>query len=251
MKPAFVLYERFTAATAPKPTMSDGLPLPPALMRMQVVAHADPDPFLALGQVGAATIRDVLSRNGVELESLEAILDFGCGCGRTARNWATLDGPEIHGCDYNADLVKWCQSNLPFINARVNQLHPPLPYEDAQFDFVYALSVFTHLTEQLQRDWISEMRRVIRPGGHILFTTMGDKYRRTLDRADRRALRNDYDAGRVVINDQDLEGTNRCVAYHPPQWVKDTLLTGFALVEFKAEGSEMTGGQDYYFARRL
>ena len=48
-------------------------------------------------------------------KKLETMLDFGCGCGRILRWWASLkDSCEIWGCDYNADLIAWCQRRLSY-----------------------------------------------------------------------------------------------------------------------------------------
>lgn len=252
--PAFAAWERYRAARTRsrdrQRVAQDGLPLPPPLLMVKVACDARSGRFLSLGKVGADVIREALRRHGVELEQLGALLDFGCGCGRTARHWQDLEGPEIHGCDYNPTLVQWCQRNLPFMEARVNRLGPPLPYGDAAFDFVYALSVFTHLPEPLQHSWMAEMRRIIPLGGHLLFTTMGDKFRPALDQLDRRGLRDAYDAGELVVADEEMGGSNRCVAYHPQRWVIEQMLDGFELLEFVPQGSPTTGGQDSYLVRR-
>jgi ubiquinone/menaquinone biosynthesis C-methylase UbiE len=52
---------------------------------------------------------------------------------------------------------------------------PPLEYEDSKFDFVYALSVFTHLDETLQFQWLLELRRVLRPEGILILTVYNEK----------------------------------------------------------------------------
>ncbi len=40
--------------------------------------------------------------------------------------------------------------------------------------FVYSVSVFTHLDERGQFDWLAEVRRVLRPGGVALLTVHGE-----------------------------------------------------------------------------
>ena len=77
------------------------------------------------------------------------------------------------GCDVDAEAVAWCSANLeggPFF---VNSPEPPLPCEPEQFDLVYAISVFTHLDEPAQQDWLAELRRVLKPGGIALVTLHG------------------------------------------------------------------------------
>ncbi len=135
------------------------------------------------------------------------------------------------------------------MDARVNTLEPPLPHEDRQFDVVYALSVWTHLRANLQRAWMLEMRRVLKPGGLLIFSTQGDYFLHQLERPDRRALLDSYNAGELVVSDENLEGTNFCVAYAPPSWVRRELLVGWTELEHIPEGSVMTGRQDLWVLR--
>src|SRR5438445_365600 len=82
---------------------------------------------------------------------------------------------------------------------------------DRQFAVVYALSVFTHLPEPLQNAWMQEIRRVVRPGGHVIFTTHGAHYLNELDPDDRKR----FASGQLVIKREDRPGSNVCGAYHP------------------------------------
>ena len=73
-------------------------------------------------------------------------LDFGCGCGRVLRHWAGLEGPAIHGSDYYERLVGWCAANLPFVTASVNDLAPPLRYDDGHIEVFRGYRVQHNLT---------------------------------------------------------------------------------------------------------
>jgi SAM-dependent methyltransferase len=181
----------------------------------------------------------------VELEELGAILDFGCGCGRVARYWTSLEGPEVHGCDLSPDAVQWCAENLG-IDARVNGLEPPAPYPSQTFDLIYALSVLTHLTEPLQRRWVGELRRIAKPGGLLLVTTHGDAYRGALLPAERAR----YERGEVVVKYPRSAGANACGAYHPPESVRRLLADcGWELLSHAPAGAPGVGRQDLYVAR--
>jgi ubiquinone/menaquinone biosynthesis C-methylase UbiE len=46
--------------------------------------------------------------------------------------------------------------------------------EDGTFDLIYAISVFTHLDEDLQHVWLGELQRVARPGAVCIFSVQGD-----------------------------------------------------------------------------
>lgn len=233
----------------PQVVGADGLALPPDELIAQVSGTTSQEEFLAGGAVGSEVISAVLARNGMRLTELDAILDFGVGCGRVARHWAG-SGVDVHGCDYNPVLVEWCRRNLPHVTAACNGLDPPLPYEDERFDFVYALSVFTHLTERQQRLWITELRRVTRPGGLVLFTTHGPALRFSDPAWPTPEILQRLADGELVVTLPEHAGRNACTALHPRAWVQKHMLAGLDLLEYAENGAEMNGGQDLYLTRR-
>jgi SAM-dependent methyltransferase len=192
--------------------------------------------FLDPIQAGVTAIREILG-DGVQ----GRVLDFGCGCGRTARHWYGQD-LDLHGCDYNPQLVVWCQENLPFMQAIVNDRKPPSPYPADSFDLVYAMSVLTHLTEQSQQLWLEEWRRILKPGGLLLFTTHGDTHSQRLGKREKPR----YDAGELVVRHPRIEGLNMCVALHPPSYVRERLLADWDLVRFQRASYYL---QDMWLAR--
>jgi len=224
---------------------SDGLPLPPPLLRVQVSGTARAEQFIAQSHRAARTVRDMVRLAGREFEALEAVFDFGCGCGRVMRRWADVSGPAFVGSDYNRNIVDWCRANLPFAGFELNGLTPPLPFADEQFELVYSLSVFTHLTEPLQHEWIAELRRVTKPGGLILLTTRGDAWAWKLTSQERAR----YDRGDLVVRYHKVTGTNLCAAFHPSRYVRELLGRSFALKQSVAVGLE-DGLQDVHVAER-
>ncbi len=225
----------------------DRLPIPPADLRFLVAGSASISWFLEGGALAFDSIRAALARRGVALSQLEAVLDFGCGCGRVLRHWSSVQGPKLSGCDYNQSLVEWCSEHLPFADARVNQLAPPLAYRDAEFDLVYALSVFTHLTEDLQAVWMKELARIVKPGGFVVFTTHGESYLQRLNAAERQR----FAAGDLVVKDNlKAPGSNACAAYHPPAYVRDHLIAGLDLIDHLPEGAKGNPHQDLYLCRK-
>jgi SAM-dependent methyltransferase len=243
---AFRTYERVQALRAgPDPPAGDGLPLPPAQLRVRVAWTADAHWFLESGRLAEESIRKTLGRHGVAVEALGSLLDFGCGCGRVTRRWVAFESVEVSGSDTNADAIAWCRRNLRFARFDVNGLEPPLAFGDAAFDLVYALSVFTHLTTPLQVAWLRELRRVLRPRGLLLLTTHGRAYYDRLN-ADERAR---FDAGDVVVRWGDLPGSNLCSAYHPLASLR-ALAEGFEIVEHVEEGAMGNPRQDQSLLRR-
>src|SRR6185436_12648401 len=210
----------------------DGLPLPPAHLRILVAGTPDAGWFIEGGRLGAGSIRAVLERNGIPLEQTLPLLDFGCGCGRVLRHFASA-GAGVHGTDFNPALVDWCRRHLPFGRFSTNGLEPPLPIADGSFGLIYALSVFTHLPGPLQTAWMTELRRVLRPGGLLVITTHGTHYLGTLSPA----ARDRFAAGEMIIRRDDEPGENVCGAYHPESYVREQLARGFAVVDFALEGA--------------
>jgi SAM-dependent methyltransferase len=203
----------------------DGLPIPPAGLIYSVVATRNVEWFLESGTIATTAIRGALAGIGRPIESFRSLLDFGCGCGRVLRHWHGIPGLALHGSDYNPSGPAWVRANIAGVDARVNQLAPPLPFADGAFDIAYALSVFTHLPESLQRPWMEELRRVVRPGGVLILSLHGDHFAAGLTEADRAR----YDAGELVVLQPEHAGTNLCATLHPPAHVREQLAEGFAL----------------------
>lgn len=247
-RPALRAYEVALAAKSALKRKPDtgGLPLPPARLRVQVSPqNADAEEFLRSGREHAELLRTVLREGGTSIESLGAILDWGCGCGRVLRHWADLPAKtRVYGCDINPKEVEWCRRHLDFAHVSVNEIAPPLPYPAKSFDFVYALSVFTHLGEELQHAWMRECRRVLKPGGFLVFSTMGEYYAdlKRLTDSEREAFRD----GQIVVLYEDSAGTNLCSVYHPRSYVEGTLAEGFEPVLFRPA---IFGRQDMYLFR--
>jgi SAM-dependent methyltransferase len=234
LAPVYRAYEAFRSARGAGEGALDagGLPVPPSRLRVQVAGTPGLEWFLESGRKQAEIIRAAAERHGPELGELERMLDFGCGCGRVLRHWSGLEGPEIHGSDFNERLVEWCEANLPFVAASVNQLEPPLAYEPDRFDLLYAVSVFTHLPRDLERAWIDELARIVKTGGLLVLTTHGDSYADRLD-PDERA---EYDSGESVVRWPRVAGSNLCTTFHPEPYVRERLAPKLELLEFTPQG---------------
>ncbi len=237
--PAYRLYERLLALRGSHLSVGpDGLPVPPPELIVRVAGTPDAAWFLEGGRLGYESVRA-----GVPLEEVGSVLDFGCGCGRVTRYWRAFPG-EVAGTDLSEEAVAWCRANLPFARFEVNGLEPPLAFPSASFDLVYGLSVFTHLAEDTQARWLAELRRVLRPGGRLVLSTHGERYRERLDDEERRR----FDAGEIVVRRQEVAGTNLCSAFHPPGAL-ERLATGFTQLAFLPEGAIGNPDQDLYVFR--
>jgi SAM-dependent methyltransferase len=254
LRPAFRAYERALALGARLRTRGrqaevgdDGLPLPPPALVVRVAGTSDTTWFLEGGRLGAEAIRAALERNGTSIDDVDTLLDFGCGCGRVTRRWAGLDAVAVHGTDADGRAVEWCRHNLPFATFARNELAPPLGFADATFGLAYGLSVLTHLPEPLQRPWLVELHRVLRPGAWLIVSVHGAHYLPRLDDAERSR----FAAGDLVVRWEDAAGSNLCAAYHPrPYLERQADAAGFVLAEFVEEGAEGNPFQDLYVLRK-
>jgi SAM-dependent methyltransferase len=112
------------------------------------------------------------------------VFDFGCGCGRVARQ-LLLQEPRpgrYVGIDLHRGMVDWARQNLQpeapgfeFLHHDVfnHSLNPgpekplvlPFPVEDRAFSLVNAWSVFTHLTEEQAPFYLHEVERALATDG--------------------------------------------------------------------------------------
>jgi SAM-dependent methyltransferase len=218
--------------------------VPPARLILKVAGTPEARWFLTGGRLAADSIRATLARHSIDVDRIPSMLDFGCGCGRVVRHWRSVQG-EVHGTDHEASGIKWCRRHLTFGRFEVNDLHPPLPYESGRFALVYALSVFTHLPAGLQVPWMAELRRVLRPGGHLLVSLHGTAYVESLTPSERGA----FDHGEVVVR-QGTAGSNMFGAYHPESYIRGAMSQGLRVVDVVPEGAAGNPKQDLVLFER-
>ena len=154
-------------------------PAAPPHLRKRVHGDENLQTFEGTGRMLAANVFGQLMRVGPYRGDFR-ILDFGVGCGRVIRPLHELcldtylaDG-KLHwfGSDIDAEAIAWCESAIESIGTFVVNNHmPPLPFDDQYFDFIYSISIFTHLPEDMQFAWLSELRRVMRIGSFAVLST--------------------------------------------------------------------------------
>lgn len=100
-------------------------------------------------------------------QSDAAILDFGCGYGRTLLELAALGFHRLAGCDCSGEMLKLAGRALPQAELRQNT-GGNIPFPDASFDVVLLLAVLTAIPEDAtQAQLMAEIDRVLKPGGML------------------------------------------------------------------------------------
>ena len=145
----------------------DHLPLPPIDLRM---GYGDDQQYLKRSEETSQAIAALIDQHCQANSSLR-ILDWGCASGRVIRGLTRFaQSGEVWGVDQSAACIAWNRVKLaPPFHFATCSCWPHLPFEDNHFDFIFGISVFTHIAE-LVDTWLLEMRRIMRPGAYALFT---------------------------------------------------------------------------------
>jgi SAM-dependent methyltransferase len=165
---------------------------------------------------------------GLEPAQFRSVLDFGCGCGRIARQLIQQrPRPQRYvGIDLHAGMIKWCDENLAphapgfefhhhdvfygeFNPGPGKPLHAALPFGHDEFSLVVAISVFTHLTQVQTEAYLAELARVLEPGGILLASWF------LFDKGDFPMMQNDQNT--LFINEFDV----RNAVIYDRAWVRN------------------------------
>jgi ubiquinone/menaquinone biosynthesis C-methylase UbiE len=98
----------------------------------------------------------------------EIVLDLGSGAGEFSAALLEAGAAPI-AVDVAAEALRRARERVPGLDARLWLAGEPLPVEDNAVDVVWAGEVIEHVVDVAP--WLSEVRRVLRPGGTLLLTT--------------------------------------------------------------------------------
>ena len=168
------------------------------------------------------------------------VLDWGCGPARVLRHMPEVmnNGCKFYGTDYNSKTISWCKSNISNINFSLNGLKPPLEYDDIFFGLIYGISVFTHLSEDSQKEWFAELIRISGTDGIIFLTTQGDAFIPKLTPKELKI----YNDAQLVIRSNVKEGHRVFSSFHPPAYMTK-LFNSYATVLKFIPGEVTVSGQ--------
>jgi 2-polyprenyl-3-methyl-5-hydroxy-6-metoxy-1,4-benzoquinol methylase len=124
-------------------------------------------------QVGAGIVNFLQSTGRLQGKAL----DYGCGLGYVLQN--LLDrGLECSAAEFSAesvDLVNRKFHTYPHWKGATLVSGLPTKFQSAAFDVIICTEAVEHLSDDLLPQVISEMYRLLKPGGTILFTTPNEE----------------------------------------------------------------------------
>jgi SAM-dependent methyltransferase len=114
------------------------------------------------------------------LRPTDTVVDFGCGTGRLAVHVIPrLVGGHYVGIDVSRPMLEAARSR---VGARVvappcqvtwlHQTTPRFALADGAVDVLCAFSVFTHMEHEDAYRYLADARRIVRPGGRVIFSCL-------------------------------------------------------------------------------
>jgi len=106
-----------------------------------------------------------------QLQPNDTVIDVGCGSGRLAYQLRNFLSGRYIGIDIVPELYKYAEkicgrTDWEFLSAPGLSI----PQENNSADFICFFSVFTHLLHEESYKYLADARRVIKPGGKIIFS---------------------------------------------------------------------------------
>lgn len=228
-------------ATSAAPSPRSTAPLPPESLVFRV-SLADAELF---EEVGSRSRDALVAALGSDWSwEGKRVLDFGCGVGRLLR-YLTPQAKmaRIEGCDMHGESIEWCEANLdPPFSFFLNSPSPPLEgVADETYDLVVAISVFTHLASEWS-GWLSELQRVIKPGGLLVTTFHGPGMAEAYQSQSGHLYRED-EVGMTSLPTGE-EGTFASI-YHSRWWIEEHWGRAFEPVSISVDGFAAESGRGH------
>ena len=139
-------------------------------------------------------VRELCASVGSSLP-LASACDIGCGFGRLTPV-LTEFAERVVGFERETGLLSIAKSLQPSIDFRPIESLRCLPADRASFNLGLVFTVLQHIPEPEVQSVIDELRRIVRPNGHLLLCEETDT---TLEAGDRTEANLGYTCGRLVM----------------------------------------------------
>jgi ubiquinone/menaquinone biosynthesis C-methylase UbiE len=99
------------------------------------------------------------------------VVDLGCGSGRTATQIGRrFQDIKYTGIDVVGALLEYARKKCPAHFNFIQHRDVNIPLDDGCADLIYVFSVFTHLLHEEIFLYMEDARRVLKPGGRLIFS---------------------------------------------------------------------------------
>ena len=98
-------------------------------------------------------------------------LDFGCGVGRVTQALSKYFD-KVDGVDIAPSMIELANTYNRYedrVHYYVNNKNSLEMFNDNTYDFIYSVEVFQHMHPQYQENYLSELLRILSPGGILVF----------------------------------------------------------------------------------
>jgi len=176
------------------------------------------------------------------------VLDWGCGVGRITQFIPSLLPKSIcYGTDIIAERIHWNRKHLQHIYFDIIE-DQQLPYPSALFDFVFGISVFTHIPGNEQQLWLKELYRITKPNAMIIFSTHGEGFIYQLNKLEQQEL----NADGYFTHYYKKAGHRMMTTYNYAKYFRQSIEPYFTVLEYYNGKShpDKLGGQDLWILRK-
>ena len=96
------------------------------------------------------------------------ILDFGAGSGRYTKMFAdAFPNAELYAVEVECSAIPQLKKITKNVLHQRAESHT-LPYEDESFDYIFSSNVVEHIPHDIYLNYVSELHRILKPGGKLL-----------------------------------------------------------------------------------
>jgi SAM-dependent methyltransferase len=194
--------------------------------------HASPEEVASYAERAGnvlANIEASLAAGNRTFDDVQRWLDFGCGYGRVVRFLVQRVPPaRVWASDVLQDAADFCSSEF---GVRPLYAQPDLEaLELERFDFIYAISVLSHLNERNSRALLRLFGNALRPNGIAMFTTHGRRslenpalYGAEFGERSEEIARAVAASGMTFLPYEFTGGDDYGMAWHAKEWVERTV----------------------------
>ncbi len=152
------------------------------------------------------------------------VLDFACGYGRLLRLLSSVapDG-QFTGAEIQTSALCFCRDQFR-VQTIPSHPNPAAFAVEEPFDVIWVASLFSHLPDELFKQWFSRLMECLRPNGLLAFSVRGIELLDEGSTVDESLI---YQTkSELTVLDADIYGTTYAGQGHVKQVIEDTLGPG-------------------------